>query len=162
VQQIAAPAMPRRRVSSSLTGFYKFILPAIWAFAGGGTAVALLQEVISGSGLPKGSDSFLVLFFGFWLIGLMILYFGCAHLKQVSIGDGVLYISNFVKEIRVPFVAIQEVTESRLDNMHPVTIRFRVATPFGRKVVFIPHLRLLLWGKYPVVAELRALARVPS
>jgi hypothetical protein len=49
-------------------------------------------------------------------------------------------------------------TELEWIKGYPVTIHFKYATACGSKVMFLPTMRLALWSKHPIVAELKELA----
>ena len=146
----ARPVLPRT-ISSAQTFFTKFVLPGLWIPIFGGVVVAawlgLLPPEMKVAGLLA------------WLVGATIMWRTCARLKRVRLGDGALYISNYSIEIRVPVSEIEEVTENRWINIHPVTIRFRNETEFGSRITFMPKVRMFgLWRSHPIVAELRELA----
>ena len=64
------------------------------------------------------------------------------RLKKVRAHETAIYVSNYLKEIRIPSNAIRDVTENRWINIHPATIHFRFSTPFGDSIVFMPTVRL--------------------
>jgi len=71
-----------------------------------------------------------------------------------------LFVSNYVREIGIPFSAIVDVRQNRWLNSRPITIYFRGATQFGDRVTFIPkwRFRIQFWRIDPVVDELKQLA----
>jgi hypothetical protein len=74
----------------------------------------------------------------------------------VRMDETSLYISNYLREAQVPLRQVMTVTENRWLNIHPVTIKFRSATEFGDRVVFMPKVRWFgLWTSHPVVAEIQ-------
>jgi hypothetical protein len=93
-----------------------------------------------------------------WIAGTIFIYWGCVRLKRVRINDSAIYVSNYLKEIRIPFDAVASVTEIRWINIHPVTIHLRSATEFGDRITFMPKIRIFNWRSHPVVEELRELA----
>lgn len=97
-------------------------------------------------------------FLAAWIAGTSFFCWACARLKRVRIEDSAIYVSNYLKEIRIPFDAVADVTENRWINIHPVTIHLRSATRFGNRITFMPKMRVFSWGPHPVVAELRELA----
>lgn len=99
-------------------------------------------------------------FLAIWVVGSAFILWGCSRLKRVRVDESGLLVSNYLKEIRIPFDDILDVTENRWINIHPVTIHFRQSTPFGERVVFMPRVRLFAWTSHPVVGELRTLAHV--
>ena len=93
-----------------------------------------------------------------WIAGTGFILWGCAGLKKVQLGYDRLYISNYLRQIEVPLHEIESVTENRWINLHPVTIHFRNPTEFGRKVTFMPTVRIFGWTSHPVVNELEVAA----
>jgi hypothetical protein len=136
-------------LSSRLTFFTKTVFPACW-IAGFGAITAFYWSI---RGLPAETGW---LFLAAWIAGTLSFWWWCVPLKRVCVGDGVLHISNFRKEIVVPLTLVERVTENRWVNIHPVTIHFRDDTEFGRKVSFMPKSRVMFfWSSHPVVGELR-------
>ena len=151
----------QRTLSSDWTYFYKIIFPIIWigGYGLGTGALFFASGRVSGKGGAPPLAEVKRLFLGVWLLASASIYWFCIRLKQVRIDEEALYISNFVKEVRVPLWDIAEVTENRWVNIHPVTIEFRNDTEFGRSIVFMPKVRWFGWSSHPVVAELREAAR---
>lgn len=125
-----------RTISSGLTIFYKLVLAPVWI---GGFGLATL---------------------GLWMVGAFFLTWFCVPLKCVKIDGSDLVVSNFLWGMRVPFDQVRDVTENVLINIHPVWIHFREPTRLGRKIVFMPTVRMFaLFGSHPVVEELTTLVR---
>ena len=100
------------------------------------------------------------LFLIFWLVGSAFIYWSCIRLKEVSVDENFLYVSNYLKEIAIPLSEIQDVTENVWVNIHPVTIRLNSPSEFGDKIVFMPRVRFFeFFSSHPVVDELKELAR---
>lgn len=97
-------------------------------------------------------------FFFVWIIGTMFTLWCCAGLKKVRVNSTHLYVSNFRKEIAVPFSNIVDITEHRWSN-NPITIHFRTPTAFGQSITFMPAERFVpfLWSSHPVVEDLKTL-----
>lgn len=141
-----------RTISSAQTFFTKFVLPGLWIPIFGGAVVVAWMGLMP----PEIKAAILLA----WLVGATIMWRTCARLKRVRLGDGTLYISNYFREIRAPLAEIEEVTENRWTNIHPVTVRFRHETDFGSLITFMPKVRMFgLWRSHPIVAELRKLAQ---
>jgi hypothetical protein len=67
-----------------------------------------------------------------------------------------LYVSNYLREVEVPFRDVRYVKESGWASVRPVRISFDRDTGFGRAIVFLPDaMSLLPFSPHPVVAELR-------
>ena len=94
-----------------------------------------------------------------WIVGTLFILVTCAGLKRVRIDSNYIYVSNYVRELRVPMGQIRDVTENRLLNAHPITVSFRDSTEFGIRIRFMPKTRWFsFWSAHPVVAELLELA----
>src|SRR5215216_5278543 len=125
----------KRRISSLATFLMKVIFPALWITGFGlGTLAMFLGEYKGGVESPKWAFLFA------WIAGSVFIYWGCIRLKVVSIDDDYLYISNYIKEMRVPLSDIYDVTENRWVNIHPVTIHLKSPSAFGANIVFMPQI----------------------
>ena len=92
-----------------------------------------------------------------WMVGSLFIWWFCMRLKRVQMDDEVLYISNYLEEIRVPLKDVTGVSENRIVNSHPVTLKFGNKTRFGFSVVFVPKVRLFsVFSPHPVVSEIQA------
>jgi hypothetical protein len=137
-------AMPRR-LSSAQTFFTKIVFPVLW-IVGFGTVTLFLR-------CPTATK---VPFLAVWMLGSVLIYQWCVRLKRVSIDDSFLYVSNYLREVRVPLRDVVAVGENRWVNSHPVTITLRSVTEFGDRIVFMPKVRPFgLWSSHPVVAAIR-------
>src|ERR1700722_17332241 len=156
--------MHERNLSSAYTFWFKFVLPVGWVFGFGlGTIQLWFGAFHDRNGaLPPPEIKFL--FAGIWILGSTFILWAGAALKRVRIDQGQLHISNYVREICVPFSAIMDVQQNRWLNIRPVTIYFRDATEFGDKATFMPKRRFSFrfWHVDPVVNELRQLAGLPD
>lgn len=100
------------------------------------------------------------LFLFIWLTCTCLLILFSNRLKRVRADTKNLYVSNYLREIEIPFSMIESVTENRWLNYHPVTIHLNAPTAFGRKITFIPKTRLFgFWSDHPVVEEIKRMAR---
>jgi hypothetical protein len=130
------------------TFFLKFVLPSLW-LGGFGFGAALLRPP---------SDTNWMFLAAFAIAGLSLYWWG-VRLKRVVMTHGELRISNYRREIVVPFSEIDEVTENRWVNVHPVTVQFVRRTDFGQRIVFMPKARpFALFSSHPIVGELRSAA----
>ena len=136
--------MQERTLSSAWTFWTKFLFPAIWILAFG-----YVTFLWSG-----GQFVFLVV----WMAGTTSILWFYVGLKRVRMDERHLYVSNYFREIYVPFSAITDVKQNRWINSRPITIYFRDATQFGDKVTFMPKQRIQFWSVDPVVNELKQLA----
>ena len=151
--------MQERTLSSAWTFWGKFIFPAVWILGFGfGTLQLWLGNLVDGnSALPPSQIKFV--FLGVWILGTTFTLWTGAGLKRVRMDERQLHVSNYFREIHVPFSEITDVRQNRWINSRPITIYFRDATEFGGKVTFMPKWRIrLFWRTDPVVSELEQLA----
>ena len=148
------------KLSSSMTLFYKIILPALWISGFGfGTLGMWLGKFDQPSQPP---DEVKLTFLFFWIIGSAFLLRDAVRLKSITQDKNDLIIKNFSKVIRVPLSNIHHISESRL--MRPKTISITITPPceFGERVTFIPKAKLQLsfnpLSEHPIAKRLRELA----
>ena len=141
--------MPRV-ISSAQTFIIKFIIPT--------AAVAFLIFVARLGG--RGSWPFLSIF------GVLIawsLYWYYARLKKVTIEQDGLIISDYLREVRVPWRSVTQVSGSRWINTRQVKITFDPNIGLGTPIIFMPKHRFLWPGQeHPIAQELRELAKLPE
>ena len=139
----------KERISSRLTFFYKYIFTIVWI---GGFSLGILIT------FSKGSDIRWI-FLMMLITGLIFILWSVTRLKYLAIEDEYLIISNYLKSIKVPIVDIEDVTENIFLNIHPVWITFKTKNMFGKKVMFMPKLKFLLFESHPIVDDLKFLAK---
>ena len=115
--------MQERTLSSTWTFWAKFLFPAIWILAFG-------YVTFFWSGGPSQTR---FVFLIVWIAGTASILWAHAGLKRVRMDERQLYMSNYFREIDVPFSAITNVKQNRWINSRPITIYFRDATQFGRE-----------------------------
>jgi hypothetical protein len=90
-----------------------------------------------------------------WIVGTSVIYWSCIRLKKVSLVGDSFVISNFRREIRVAARDVERVTGSVLWSPELVWLHVRTPTDFGRKIVFMPGVRLFGgFSQHPLVSEL--------
>jgi hypothetical protein len=149
-----------RNLSSSWTFVWKFIYPIVWIPFFGLVSVHVGLDVLpNGNRAPPSPEEKLAVL-AMWFFGALTLLRVNARLKRVRIDDRHLIVSNYFREIRVPFEGIADVRQSRWLWPRPVTVYFRDTTEFGNRASFTPKRNLLLgyWWTDPVVDELKRLA----
>lgn len=120
----------KRRLSSIVNPFYKFAPQAMlgyWLF--------LVTDDYRVVGLPAAVV---------WLLIFGILAKLSSRLKKVYLAGDTLYVSNYLRQIRIP---LSEVTSVEVSDMSgrwkweppTIAIRLRWPTEFGRRIVFIPR-----------------------
>jgi hypothetical protein len=141
----------RHKLSSSLTFILKYGVTPL---------IVIPLVVISVISLFNLKENWAILIFT--LSFAFAFYWMFGQIKSVEADERFLYISNYVKTIKVPFSAIEEVREDLFINNHPITIRFRYKTGFGYEVTFIPYhstSQFYLFKSHPVIEELRKLSK---
>ena len=139
--------MPRV-ISSAQTFITKFILPFV--------VVAILTYGISLAG-----SRVLPLLAPVGVLVVVSIYWYYIRFKKVAIDSDGLLISNYVREVRVPWRDIIEVTGSRWVKTRQVTVTFDRDIGFGTSIVFMPRFRFLWPGQeHPIAQELRDLMLV--
>jgi hypothetical protein len=152
--------MHERILSSAWTFSAKFIFPAVWISGFGLVTIFLwlggLHDRNNALPPPQLKFVFLVV----WVLGSTFIFWASAGLKRVRIDERHLYVSNYVREICIPFTAIIDVKQNRWINSRPITIYFSANTEFGDRATFMPkqRLRINFWRTDPVVNELKQLA----
>jgi Bacterial PH domain len=137
-----------RVISSAQTFITKFILPVI-IFAMLAFGVHLAGSRVAPVLAPL---AVLVVFSIYW-------YY--VRLRKVSIDADGLVISNYLREIRVPWRDILQVSGSRWVSTRQVTVVFDRNTGFGTSIIFMPKMRILWPGQeHPIAQELRDLVLV--
>jgi len=146
----------KRRLSSLETVLMKVIFPGFWIPLFGIASLTMFLRPIEGhDSEPKW------MFLLIWLAGFAFIYWSCIRLKEVSVDENFLYVSNYLKEVAIPLSEIEDVTENVWINIHPVTIHLKSRSVFGDKIVFMPTVRFFaFFSSHPVVAELKELARI--
>ena len=148
----------KRRLSSLQTVLMKIVFPAIWIPLWG---FGILTMFSGGFDVADAATKWL--FLVAWVVGCAFIYWSCIRLKEVSVDDNFLYVSNYLKEISIPLSEIYDVTENMWLNSHPVTIHLQSPSEFGDKITFMPKVRLFSFlSSHPVVDELKELASANS
>ncbi len=124
--------MPRV-ISSAQTFITKFILPFV--------VVGVLAY-----GLSLAGTRVLPIFAPLGVLVAASIYWYYVRLKKVAIDSEGLVISNYVREVRVPWRDVIKVTGSRWEKTHQVTVTFDRDIGFGTSIVFMPKFRFLWPG----------------
>ena len=137
--------MSPRVISSAQTFITKFILPFV--------IVAVLAYGISLAG-----SRVLPIFAPLGALVIASIYWYYVRLKKVAVDSAGLVISNYVREVRVPWRDIIKVAGSRWEKTHHVTVTFDRDIGFGTSIIFMPKFRFLWPGQeHPIAQELRDL-----
>ena len=128
-------------MSSGLTFAIKYVVPL---------------ACISFFGLAAWSSGGRIEFLAAWAVTSLLSLFLFLPLKEVSIDESSIFISNFNRSASVPLTHVVAIEENRWINVRPITVTFDVNTPFGRKIMFVPKgMSLAVWKDHPVTRELK-------
>jgi len=137
------------RLSSDLTFVYKFVFPTVWLLGFScATALLLTRPNERGLAIPFGIAT---------IVGALLFWKACFPLKLVTAYREGIRVSNFFREVVIPYEQISDVHEYKWLNTRLTTIGLKRDTPFGQEIKFQPyiHFTLLLWRDHPAVVELR-------
>lgn len=134
----------KKRLSTPLTFFFKFVFSTIWFFA--------CRVLLFGDGFGKTFDPTIIIllvvlpFFVFWEY---------SRIKKVEMDMDYLYVSNYIRREKIPLDNVGSITDNIWLQSHPVTINLKESCSFGRKVVFMPRMMFLFFQHHPIVNELK-------
>ena len=139
-------------LSSRSTFFFKLIFPALWILIFAGGTLAMF-----GSGEPLAP-----VFAVATLAGTLFSSARFFPLKSVIAGRDGIVVSNFVRQIEVPYDQIVSVNENKRLNTRDITISLRTDSAFGQTIRFQPYAEFTLWYRrdHPAVVLLRERARL--
>lgn len=149
-----------RTLSAGTTFLFKYLFPVVWIGGfGAGTLQLWLhpEDVVFNGVRGAASSGDQWMFLAAWVLGSAFILWMALPLKSVRLTDQGLRVSNYRREIAIPFGAIERVSQSRWINVRPVTVHLRHDSPFGRRVTFIPagRRRFAFWREDEIVDELR-------
>ena len=130
------------------TFLYKYIFSGLWYLIGGISILVFLVKF-------KQMDFLFYLWPAGWIIMSIILYFTAVKIKQVKVFNDKLFISNYFRKIEVAIIDIETIEEHRYFNPELVTLKFRLPTEFGEKIIFMPSIRLFKRKEHPAVSILK-------
>ncbi len=137
--------MPRV-ISSAQTFFAKFIIPII--------VLAVLPFLAFRSSVGP-------IFAPVGILAAVSVYWYYVRLKKVAMDSDGLVISNYLREVRVPWRQVVDISGSRWINTRQIKITFDRDIGFGTSIIFMPKIRLLWPGQEsPIAQELRDLVLV--
>lgn len=154
-------------ISIRATPLLKFVLPPVWLVA----VAYALRLLWSGPQPALGDfDPTVALLLRLILTALVaasliVLIRFVLPLKRVRLMPDGLLVSNYVREIAVPFSAIESARQRWLPTFRLVTLVLRADAGLGRRVLFMPAVPMPVavwrkdyWREDEVVRELRALS----
>lgn len=147
-----------KTISSRLTFVMKFIFPSVFL---SGSFVGTLSMWLGQMHYENGDQLPLEekwKFLAAWIFGATYILWSCVGLKKVRMDSTHLYVSNFRKEIAIPFVDVVDITEHHWFNL-PCTIHFRAPTEFGQSIKFLRPDSFIpfyyCFGSHPAVEDLK-------
>lgn len=144
--------MAVRRLSSSLTGFYKLVFGPLWI---GGVLLATLLLAIGAPSNPE-ARRLLPMFAGALIVGGLFLGATIMRIQKVDLDEDHLLVSNFFRVTKVPLACVTKVSESIRLSPELIVLKVEGCPEVGKTVVFMPPIRLFGgWSVHPMVAELR-------
>ena len=151
--------MHKSDLSSAWSFSVKFVFPVLWISGIGLGTVALWLDAFHGRNNELPPPTMKFGFLGMWIAGSAFILWACVGLKRVRVDERQLFVSNYLREICIPFSAVRDVRQNLWLNIRPITIYFRYVTEFGDQVTFMPKRRAIrFWRVDPVVDELKQLA----
>lgn len=145
-------------ISSRLTFVMKFFFPLV--LISGSSVVTLSiwldqMHYTNGDLLPLEEKW---KFLAAWIVCTTYILWSCVGLKKVRMNSTHLYVSNFRKEIAVPFMDIVAIAEHGWLGL-PSTIQFRAPTEFGLSIKFLHPDSFIpfyyFWGSHSAVEDLK-------
>ncbi len=124
------------RISSSSTLFFAVFVPVFWLVFFGSLTIGLL--ILKPEDLEfqyLGIIRWLFLFF-FIVFGLVI-YFTLLRLKRIDADDQYIYVTNYIKTIRIPFSQIEELSSKSLSLRLLGKLQLKHRGRFGTNIFFI-------------------------
>ena len=110
------------------------------------------------------SDTFLQAIFAFFIASIFSLlsYFFLWKNKQVWLGDEKIIISDFRNTIEIPYSEIKDISPFGSNNLYYISIKFKMKTFFGERIIFQPYYRFPFgFSEHPVVDRLWKLINNP-
>ena len=109
------------RISSNATLFFVIFLPTFWLVFFGSLGLGLWMSSAEDISLGFGT----------------IIYFTLLRLKRIEIDSNYLYITNYLKTIKVPFSEVNDLHVKSLFFRSVGRITFNYKTFFGKKIYFL-------------------------
>ena len=147
----------QRELSSSVTVWWKFIFPAIWISGFGAGTAALWLGAFHGRDNQPPPDWMRWQFLLMWLAASVWLIWSSRRLHRVSLREDTLIVSNFFREVSIPFVAISRVRQSYMSRPTTITIHLDDRTTFGHRIAFIPCGPNHYLSEHPTTTELKGI-----
>lgn len=124
------------RLSSNWTIFWKIFIPTFYGSFFGILLIVMFLADPADLGMV-GYPMVKVVYFFLLAAMSTLIWFTIGNLKRVELDKSNLYISNYLKTIRVHKDAIISVKKQNILFFNLVSIRFSVPTRFGKRIFFI-------------------------
>jgi hypothetical protein len=157
----------QRTLSAGHTALLNFVLPPIWIAVVGYAIWQLWSNpgaVLEGD-VGAGAVVLRWLLLALVAASLLVLFAFVVPLKRVQLTPDGLRVSNYRREVTVPFRAIARVRQNWLPTFRLVTLELRTDAGRSRRVIFMPagpqrmaFWRPDYWREDDLVGELRTLA----
>jgi hypothetical protein len=149
--------LPMRPLSSTFTGFYKRVLPAVLGFL---VLVSTVVGVVTAIRVGDPKIFFLPLLFA--TIWFLVWHYIIRPLAdEVWLDESDLVVRKGGLQESIPLRDVETVEASYLTNPERITVKLREHGPFGNKIVFLPPTRYfrMPFTTHPLADELRDLVR---
>lgn len=138
-----------KKLSSSFTFFYKYVVLALWIVGFG----------IGGSDILFGAESYdfrWMQYMTTWLGVAAFFFFITGPIKKVGIEGQTLIVSNYFRTEEIDLAQIAAVDSFSFFTPKLVWFTLKDNSAFGRKITFLPRHRIGSGlGRHPLVFELR-------
>lgn len=144
--------MKKQKLSSSLaTAIFKVILPCVIIAS---LFMSAVNEFIVGR---QNVDVSIFISSPYILLGILVFAASLLisfQIKEVSIDDETLVVSNYIRKTRIPVEQILEFSETHWIKPKMIMIKLKATSNAGSRIVFIPTLEN--HGRYnaPIVREM--------
>ena len=125
----------KRRPSSGLTLFWKILVIA-WIDYFFVAVIYGAYKQMAGTAAYSGSQLADFLVFGLLSSAFMFIMLG--SIKSVYIDGGGLFVSNYLKEIYIPFTDVRYVNDPDFTSHRRITIELKQTSLFGERITFVP------------------------
>ncbi len=150
LQDMASKGEAPQRISSSSTGFWKWVFAPGWMLFVGGAILAGWMGLLDGLSWDRG----LVLLTAIWLgLGSFFLWWA-GRLEHIWLEGDLLVVHRGGREIHVPLKSVRAITETRWSRVKAVTVELEPGHVPGDELFFVPPLRPLPFLSHPLVKDL--------
>ncbi len=123
-------------VSSNLTLFLKIAFPTMWIVFFGALTIAFFTQDIDYVG-PFPIETFRYYFLGFFLTGVLILYWAVMRLKRVDMDKDYMYITNYFISYRYSYSDLEKIEESDYLLFKTIHLHLKQKGKLGKKINFL-------------------------